>query len=70
VTVDCAKKHGRPFLIVTLDEKTQVADVLAWLELHGIRSLNVAGPRESKYPGVYRQALDFLKVLFKSEMSG
>lgn len=66
VTVDCAKKHGRPFLVVALDNMPQVADVLAWLELHGIKTLNVAGPRESKCLGVYRQALDFLRVLFKS----
>ena len=60
VTVDCAKKHGRPFLVVALDKKPQLEDVLAWLKLHGIKTLNVAGPRESKCPGVYQLALDFL----------
>jgi hypothetical protein len=59
--VECAKKHGGPFLVVALDNKPQVADVLAWLELHGIKTLNVAGPRESKCLGVYRQALNFLR---------
>jgi predicted Rossmann fold nucleotide-binding protein DprA/Smf involved in DNA uptake len=70
VTVECARKHGRPILIVPLDNKTQLRDTLHWLELHGIRVLNVAGPRESKCPGVYRQALDFLRQLFKSAVSG
>jgi hypothetical protein len=70
VTVDCAKKHGRPALVVPLDGEPGVGDVLEWLELHGIKNLNIAGPRESKCPGVYQLALDFLRVLFKRQMKG
>jgi hypothetical protein len=65
VTADCAEKHGRPFLVVQLDQAPRTDEALAWIEERGIRVLNVAGPRESKHPGVvYRQALAYLKMLF------
>lgn len=28
--------------------------LLLWLQAHAIRTLNVAGPREGKRPGIYR----------------
>jgi hypothetical protein len=36
----------------------------AWLATNGVRVLNVAGPRESLSPGVYRHAYAFLAQLF------
>jgi predicted Rossmann-fold nucleotide-binding protein len=69
VTVDCAKKHGRPYLVVALDEKQQFEDVLDWLKSHNVKCLNIAGPRESKCPGVHLRALDFLRQLFTIQMS-
>lgn len=63
-TVDFAKKHHKPHLVVQLDKHPEVGEVVAWLNEHGIRTLNVAGPRESKYPGgVYQPALAFLRLL-------
>jgi predicted Rossmann fold nucleotide-binding protein DprA/Smf involved in DNA uptake len=63
VTVDCAMKHGRPCLVVALDEKQKFEVVLDWLISHNVKCLNIAGPRESKCPGVYLRALDFLRQL-------
>jgi hypothetical protein len=37
--------------------------VLAWLVAHGIRVLNVAGPRESQRPGIGARASGFLTEL-------
>jgi hypothetical protein len=68
-TVDFAKKHGRPFLVVALNNQPKVEDVLDWLKLNGIKCLNIADPRESKCPGVHQLALDFLRRLFKRPMS-
>ena len=34
--------------------------VLEWLRQHEIKILNVAGPRESKQPGIYRQTRELL----------
>jgi len=65
VTVECAKKHGKPYLVVQLDRDPCVEVALSWIEEQGIKTLDVAGPRESKHPGaIYRQALAYLRELF------
>lgn len=63
-TVDFARQHGRPFLVIQLDDRPQLAEALAWLRERRIGTLNVAGPRESKCPGINRQAFAFLTQLF------
>jgi hypothetical protein len=35
-----------------------------WADEHTVRVLNVAGPRESKCPGIYAQAVVFLRKAF------
>jgi len=62
-TVEFAKEHGRPFLVLQLDGSPSLEDCLTWLEEHGLKTLNVAGPRESKHPGIYQQAFEFLRRL-------
>lgn len=66
-TLDCAKKHGKPYLIIQLDDEPKHEDVLRWIELFDIQVMNVAGPRESKCPGVYDRAKAFLSFLFVLE---
>ncbi|MCM0082463.1 putative molybdenum carrier protein [Geomonas sp. Red32] len=66
-THEFALKHGRPALIVQLDapELTAPEEAARWIEENGIVTLNVAGPRESKYPGgIYAAAFDFLEKVF------
>lgn len=61
-----ALKFGRPCLVSQLDDGVTVAaaaNVLAWLREHGIKTLNVAGPRESKRPGVYRLTVELLEAV-------
>jgi hypothetical protein len=65
VTGDYARMHGSPFLVVALDGKQQMEEVLDWVEFHDIKALSVAGPRECKCPRVYPMALDFLWQRFK-----
>jgi predicted Rossmann fold nucleotide-binding protein DprA/Smf involved in DNA uptake len=65
-TVDFAKEHGRAFLVVQLEEMMKLEDCLSWIEEHGIRVLNIAGPRESKRPGVYLKAYAYLQRLFNA----
>lgn len=62
-TADFAKKHGRPFLHVVLvgGRETQAAARLAaFVHLHRIARLNVAGSRESKEPGIHTRAFTVL----------
>lgn len=52
-----AQQMGKPHLVVQLDAGVTAeaaASVLTWLHEHTIKTLNVAGPRESKRPGIYR----------------
>ena len=55
-----------PHLLLQLDQgigqqEKQIA--WEWLEQHAIRVLNVAGPRESKRPHIYRVSYEFLASL-------
>jgi len=40
--------------------------VRGWLGRNNIRILNVAGPRESKKPGIYERSFAFLQDVFRA----
>jgi len=56
-TVSLAKKNGKPCMVInTLDSTGMIpTSVLIhnFVKEHNIKVLNVAGPRESKTPGIY-----------------
>jgi len=56
--LDWAIKHGVPH------GGRRAAE---WIRAHSITVLNVAGPRESKRPGIYQMAVVFLDQLFPAE---
>jgi hypothetical protein len=51
-----------------VDLAAEAANVREWLAAHAIAVLNIAGPRESKRPGVYRQTMDFLQAVRAARM--
>ena len=60
-TRDYAKRAARPLLIVDLAHETDSEWlVVGWLRENGIETLNVAGPSESEFPGIYRAAKQLL----------
>jgi hypothetical protein len=64
LTTGHCTRLGRPYLVVQLDRENAEAEqekMGLWLRTRAIAVLNVAGPRESKRPGVYRAALEFLE---------
>ncbi|MEA5113857.1 MAG: putative molybdenum carrier protein [Geobacteraceae bacterium] len=63
-TVDCALTYGKPCLVVQLDSDPEPDTVRRWLTEHSVRILNIAGPRETKYTGIYDMAYLFLRRLF------
>jgi hypothetical protein len=65
-----ALQLDKPHLIIDLDAMPSTRTVLDWLQNHGIRQLNVAGPRESTVPGIYEQAKLFLETLFLETRAG
>lgn len=61
LTIAEAKKQRRPLMLVDLSSlEPDAAGVRAWLCSHGIRRLNVAGPRESSCPGIGQMSEQFL----------
>ena len=65
LTVEFAEKHGKPYRVEALDDDADPVLVARWLDEHHIHVLNVAGPRESKHPGlVHEKAVEFLRLVF------
>ena len=62
-TIEIAKKLGKPCLVLDLIETPGESAVRTWAKDHGVRVLNVAGPRESKCHGIYAQAAEFLRKI-------
>jgi len=62
-----AVMKGRPRLIVQLDKEpqTEPCKVLRWIKEHSISTLNIAGPRESRSPGIYQEASTYLEKVFQ-----
>lgn len=55
-TVECARELGRPWLHLDLARRSEadaVAALHAWIGLHRVQTLNVAGPRASEDPEIY-----------------
>ncbi|MFO1419516.1 MAG: putative molybdenum carrier protein [Candidatus Competibacteraceae bacterium] len=63
LTVAHARQIGKPCLVVALEDGIEPAAFRDWLAAHHIQVLNVAGPRESKRPGVYAAAVRCLEPL-------
>ncbi len=51
LTVERARAHGKPCLVLSLDEAPDVEAFWKWIRDNDIRSLNIGGPRESFEPG-------------------
>ncbi|HEY3196484.1 MAG TPA: putative molybdenum carrier protein [Nitrospirales bacterium] len=64
-TIEMARRHGKPCLVLDISPgPPNPATVRVWAHKHGVRILNVAGPRESKCPGIYEEAKVLLRQLF------
>jgi hypothetical protein len=66
VTAQLARRHGKPVFVVQIGRRLRRAEWLAWLRRNRVRVLNVAGPRESKRRGIYREARRVLAVLWRA----
>jgi hypothetical protein len=66
LTHDEAARLGRPCLWIDLEQlplELAVERVLAWLERHATRVLNVAGPRASEDAEIYRDAFALVSAV-------
>ena len=64
-TIEEARKMKKPRLVVDLENPCSPAWVWQWLREQQIRTLNVAGPRESERPGIYERAANFLRKVLQ-----
>jgi hypothetical protein len=62
LTIRLAERYRKPCLVLDLADEPDPGEVRGWLAAHGLRVLNIAGPRESSQPGIYRQARVFLRT--------
>jgi hypothetical protein len=63
LTFKAAQSLGRPVFIVDLSRSRAVVPVRAWIRKSHIRVLNVAGPRESTWDGIYERSIRYLRLL-------
>ncbi len=66
-TREMAFKHGRPWLHVDLNRMAGFQAAVAinnWITGRGIETLNVAGPRASKDPAIYRDTINILESTY------
>jgi hypothetical protein len=65
-TLRCLAEAGRPSLVIDPDRKERIGEVVRWLECFSVEVLNIAGPRASSDPHIYRSSLKFLEELFSA----
>ncbi len=66
LTLVFANNLNKPVMLVDLDNPPEPREIGSWLVSNKIKQCNVAGPRESKRRGIYRQAYRFLHSLLDS----
>ncbi len=69
LTRQIAKHLKKPFFLLQLNGRGyrgKVSNLHDWLDENITETLNIAGPRESSNPGIYDEALGFLKMAFTS----
>lgn len=54
----------KPMLVVDIETPFSLVTIRNWIMENQIRILNIAGPRESEFPGIYRNTLNLLEQLF------
>lgn len=62
-TIEMAKKHEKPYLVLNLSDDIDVTNVAKWIMDNNIRKLNVAGPRASQSADIYDAAYQVLEKL-------
>ena len=63
LTLEAAQRMDKPFYVVDLLAPRNLNGLQYWVEYEKIETLNVAGPRESRVPGIKAMAMEFLKDL-------
>lgn len=63
-TIEECLSLNRPVLYITFEAEDRIPEIRNWLLHYRVRTLNIAGPRESNDPGIHRKSYAFLERLF------
>ena len=63
-TIAATCEFGKPIMQVAWDHRDAARAIADWMRKYNIRTLNVAGPRESEVPGAYQRTQAILNALF------
>jgi hypothetical protein len=69
LTVNHAAKLSRPFLVVDPFATAAAEEIAAWLQDRDFQTLNIAGPRESKNPGIADRTRSVLSAVFSAAVN-
>ncbi len=69
MTREMCKQNDKPWLIVEEFSDTYMRLFDEFLLMYEIKTLNVAGNRESKFPGLQKKVRDFLVDALEDEIS-
>lgn len=66
-TIEQCRKYNKPIFELDLSMKSsvQVPRFSEWISKYEIQNLNIAGPRESSSPGIYKVASELLFLLLE-----
>lgn len=66
LTINDAKRQGKPYFIMSLSSKPDTHEILEWIIKMEIKVLNVGGPRESNSPGIHDASCALFRELFSA----
>jgi len=62
LTASFCVKWKKPILKIDLNKDQKPSVIKRWIKQNNIQALNIAGPRESTSPGIYKITYEFLKL--------
>jgi Circularly permutated YpsA SLOG family len=66
-TILCAARYGRPLLVCDPADPMAPAMITQWLREKSVHTLNVAGPSESRCPGIGDRVYSLLRSILSSD---
>ena len=63
-TKKACEKYNKPIIDVNVENPCPVEEVVVWIQRNNIQILNIAGNRESVYPGIGKFVEEFLSRVF------
>jgi hypothetical protein len=69
-TISLCLRLKKPVLYISLESENNIGEIRDWIRHYRVKVLNIAGPRESSDPGIYRKSFAFLEDLFEGPSKG